>query len=252
MPIQSKSIWQQISNPRETYTDGYGIQREVSEPAIITLGRGAYDKIDRFLNGPETINIDGQKVPVQQGAGLLEVLIDPAGVIGKVDDVAKLSKNLNTVKDKWDELARYKLRRKVNSTPKAQQTIANNVRKKLSKTKVLGPNGPEPYSDILLDEFAMDETMYRILGEPGKIETLLRNRRLDPIAKAYNNAVSVGNFDEAARLKQELQKASRTSFDDPYTNVNYWEDLYNRLNNPKNGGSGKKYVEPIFNEELPF
>ena len=246
--MAKKSIWNQAFYP-ETYIDGYGQTREMNVSPIAKGLRA----VDRFLNGKETVIINGEEVPVMYGSGSLELLMDPAVVIGKVDDAAKLAKNLRKVVDKWDDLARYKLRRKVNSTPKAQQTIANNVRKKLSKTKVLGPNGPEPYSDILLDEFAMDETMYRILGEPGKIETLIRNRKLDPIAKAYNNAVFVGNLDEASRLKQELQNASRISFDDPYTNVNYWEDLYNRLNNPKNGGSGKKYgAHPIFNEELPF
>lgn len=39
-------------------------------------------------------------MPINKGAGALEFFFDPAGAVGKVDDVAKLSKNLDVVKDK--------------------------------------------------------------------------------------------------------------------------------------------------------
>ena len=111
MPIQSKSIWQQISNPRETYTDGYGSHREVYEPDYITVGRKIYDEVDKFLNGPDNIN----GIPIKQGAGALEFFFDPSSV-GKLDDVAKLAKHLD--KFKMDELRRFKLRRKINKKNK--------------------------------------------------------------------------------------------------------------------------------------
>ena len=127
MPIQSKSIWQQISNPRETYTDGYGATREVYEPGYITTGRKIYNGIDKFLNGSKTVIVDGVEMPITTGAGALELMNMPVGLVGKLDDVPALSKNLRKIADKWDELARYKLRRKVNSTPKAQKRVIRNA-----------------------------------------------------------------------------------------------------------------------------
>lgn len=121
MPIQSKSIWNQISNPRETYTDGYGAQREVYEPGYITVGRKIYEGVDKFLNGPDNIN----GMPIKQGAGALEFFFDPAGAVGKVDDVAKLAKHLD--KFKMDELRRFKLRRKINKQPEAKKRIFRNA-----------------------------------------------------------------------------------------------------------------------------
>lgn len=107
MPIQSKSIWQQISNPRETYTDGYGAQREVYEPGYITVGRKIYNGIDRFLNGPDEIN----GMPINQGAGALELMNAPVGLvgkIGKIDDAAALTKNLEKAKQAWASLVKEK------------------------------------------------------------------------------------------------------------------------------------------------
>lgn len=129
MPIQSKSIWQQISNPRETYTDGYGATREVYEPGYITAGRKIYNGIDKFLNGPETVTIDGIEMPIMTGAGALELMNVPVGLVGKLDDVPALSKNLQKITDKWDKLARYKLRRKINKQPEARKRIFRNADK---------------------------------------------------------------------------------------------------------------------------
>jgi len=55
-----------------------------------------YNGIDRLLNGPDNIN----GMPINKGAGALEFFFDPAGAVGKVDDVARLAKNLDAVKDK--------------------------------------------------------------------------------------------------------------------------------------------------------
>ena len=48
-----KPIFTQISNPRETYTDGYGVEREVYEPKYITVGRKVYNSLfeDPEING---------------------------------------------------------------------------------------------------------------------------------------------------------------------------------------------------------
>ena len=50
--MPTKSLYQQISNPIETYTDGYGQTREVYEPKYVGVLRKAYNLANRFLNGP--------------------------------------------------------------------------------------------------------------------------------------------------------------------------------------------------------
>lgn len=214
MPIQSKSIWQQISNPRESYTDGYGTQREVSEPAIITLGRRAYDKIDRFLNGPETINIDGQKVPVQQGAGLLEVLIDPAGVIGKADDVAKLANNVDNIKEAYKKAMlhiknrRRKLYRELDAADKGR--------------RVGGMN----YAFDLMDEI------------PG---TKAQNK----VAAKYNAAKKAGDVEKTINAEKELRKLTRKDFYDPYVDPDGWNQRVEHLiDAPFNGGPRWRFEIP--------
>ena len=56
--MAKKSIWNQISNPREEYTDGYGVSRPVHEPGYITVSRKIYNGIDKLLNGPDKITIN--------------------------------------------------------------------------------------------------------------------------------------------------------------------------------------------------
>lgn len=50
--MPEKSLFQQISNPIETYTDGYGRVREVYEPRYIGVLRKMYNSANSFLNGP--------------------------------------------------------------------------------------------------------------------------------------------------------------------------------------------------------
>ena len=69
--MAKKSIWNQISNPRETYTDGYGEQREVYEPGYITVGRKIYNGVDEFLKG----QVDSKEFLAEQ-LGNLEKHID--------------------------------------------------------------------------------------------------------------------------------------------------------------------------------
>lgn len=46
------SIFNRISNPQQTYIDGYGVTRNIFESPIITTLRKVYNSVDRFLNGP--------------------------------------------------------------------------------------------------------------------------------------------------------------------------------------------------------
>lgn len=89
------SIWSKISNPRETYTDGYGTQREVYEPGYITTGRKIYNAVDRFMNGPETVTIGGVETRPVGSSGALGMIANP---VGAADDVAQLAKHLESVK----------------------------------------------------------------------------------------------------------------------------------------------------------
>lgn len=76
--MPTKSLYHQISQPRETYTDGYGTTREVWEPQAVTVARKIYKGLNRFFNGPE--NIIG-------GSGSIELLMGPIAT-----DIEKLKK----------------------------------------------------------------------------------------------------------------------------------------------------------------
>ena len=68
-----KPIFTQISNPRETYIDGYGVEREVYEPKIITTGRAIYNALfgEPEVNG---IKIKASTAPLPTIAGKLPTI----------------------------------------------------------------------------------------------------------------------------------------------------------------------------------
>ena len=240
MPIQSKSIWQQISNPGETYTDGGGVQRPVYEPGYITVGRKIYNGIDRFLNGPDEIN----GMPINKGAGVLELMNMPVGLIGKLDDVAVLSKKIDSVKDKWDGLRRFQLRRKVNGTPAAKSRF-----NKIATERFSHYNDPDEGIDIL--QWADD----KVHGNSWVKQRLEKDRLLDPLAKEYNAAIKAGDTQKASDIKHKMAKMVRESYDDPYTNNHFWEDVNTRLFDTKNGGTGltpKEQQTLLLDVEFPW
>lgn len=174
--MAKKSIWNQISNPRETFTDGYGTQREVYEPGYITVGRKIYDGVDKFLNGPDNVN----GMTINKGAGALEFFFDPSSV-GKLDDVAKLVKNLD--KFKMDELRRFKLRRKINQRPEAEKRIVRNafdrfpVEYKTINDPIYGTyKAPASTKDYGLEEAASQYYFDRIHGDEGQLMDILWRR----------------------------------------------------------------------------
>lgn len=244
MPIQSKSIWQQISNPRETYTDGYGATREVYEPDYITVGRKIYNGIDKFLNGSKTVTVDGVEMPITTGAGALELMNMPVGLVGKLDDVAVLSKKIDSVKDKWDGLRRFQLRRKVNRTPAAKSRFD-----KIATERFSHYNDPDEGIDIL--QWADD----KVHGNPWVKQRLEKDRLLDPLAKEYNAAIKAGDTQKASDIKHKMAKMVRESYDDPYTNNHFWEDVNTRLFDTKNGGPGltpKEKQTLLLDVEFPW
>lgn len=104
-----KSIWQQLSESRETYVDGYGTTREVYEPQIITIGRKIKTGIDKFLNpGTGLTDEHGNEIKPIQGSGALEMFLDPSKV-GKIDDVVKLSKNIQKVAKQYKKRSTFNL-----------------------------------------------------------------------------------------------------------------------------------------------
>lgn len=227
-------------NPRETYTDGGGVQRPVSEPTYITTGRKVVDKIKDFWNGPETFN----GVPIQQGAGSLEFLFDPSGAVGKADDAVRLAKNIDKIKDKWDGLRRFQLRRKVNSTPSAKAKF-----NKIAVERFGHFNDPDEGISAL--EWADD----KIKGNPWIKQRLEKDKLLNPLAKEYNAAIKAGNTQKANDIKHKMAKMVRESYDDPYTNNHFWEDVNTRLFDTKNGGPGltpKEKQTMLLDIEFPW
>lgn len=236
--MAKKSIWNQISNPRDEYTDGYGVSRPVYEPGYITVGRKIYNGVDEFLNGPDNVN----GMPINKGAGALEFFFDPAGAVGKADDVAMLVKNLDAVKDKWDNLRRFQLRRKVNGTSAAQKSLERKAQQKELDVWdwLVSERGRAFDEGDFLDGVA-ERVSRRVDGDPYRKMQLQLDRVLDPIAKEYNAALKAGDIQKASELKHQMAKMVRSQkFDkqSPYVDSGFWEEVNTRLFDPRNGGSG--------------
>lgn len=92
--MPEKSLYQQISNSKETYTDGYGQTREVYEPKYVGVLRKAYNAANKFLNGPseEEYHNMGVERPLQ-GLGFLEFLTLPEAAVLKSINITS-TKNL--------------------------------------------------------------------------------------------------------------------------------------------------------------
>lgn len=106
--MPNKSLYQQISNPIETYTDGYGQTREVYEPKYIGVLRKAYNLANRFLNGPseEEYRTIGMEKP-QEGLGILEFLTLPEAPVLKsirVTSTKNLPKTYTEAKSEYSKL----------------------------------------------------------------------------------------------------------------------------------------------------
>lgn len=84
--MPNKSIYKQITQPRETYTDGYGTTREVWEPEAVTAARKVYTAAKKFFNGPD--NVIG-------GAGALE-FTNPTVALGPLATITSKINKANT------------------------------------------------------------------------------------------------------------------------------------------------------------
>lgn len=83
--MPNKSLYKQITQPRETYTDGYGTTREVWEPEAVTAARKVYTAAKKFFNGPDN---------VMGGAGALE-FVNPTIALGPL---ATITSKINKAK----------------------------------------------------------------------------------------------------------------------------------------------------------
>lgn len=115
--MPTKSLYQQISNPIETYTDGYGQTREVYEPKYVGVLRKAYNLANRFLNGPsekEYHNM-GMEKP-QGGLGILEFLTLPEASVLKsirATSTKNLPKTYTEAESEFHRLANISKERKL-------------------------------------------------------------------------------------------------------------------------------------------
>lgn len=115
--MPNKSLYQQISNPIETYTDGYGQTREVYEPKYVGALRKAYNLANRFLNGSseEEYKAMGMEKP-QEGLGILEFLALPEASVLKsirVTSTKNLPKTYAEAKSEFHRLANISKERKL-------------------------------------------------------------------------------------------------------------------------------------------
>ena len=106
--MPNRSLYQQISNPIETYTDGYGQTREVYEPKYVGVLRKAYNLANKFLNGPseEEYRSMGMEKP-QGGLGILEFLTLPEASVLKsirVTSTKNLPKTYEGAVSEYDKL----------------------------------------------------------------------------------------------------------------------------------------------------
>ena len=115
--MPNKSLYQQISNPIETYTDGYGHTREVYEPKYVGVLRKAYNLANRFLNGSseEEYKAMGMEKP-QEGLGILEFLALPEASVLKsirVTSTKNLPKTYAEAESEFHRLANISKERKL-------------------------------------------------------------------------------------------------------------------------------------------
>lgn len=92
------SIWNRVSKPRETYTDGYGIEREVNEPKAITFGRKVYTATNNFLNGRDS-NLTDEEYVAKHGYSKPIGEIGIAGMVNPEKSIllgSKLAKRIPT------------------------------------------------------------------------------------------------------------------------------------------------------------
>ena len=119
--MPEKSIWEKISaKGPDTYTDGYGTKREVYEPTIIKWGRGAYQTLNKFFNGQDTVMLpDGSEGKVNKGIGALGLLTGAPSELSAIKQGAKYIPSLKKMSKPLSEAERLGIPKSMRSNPKA-------------------------------------------------------------------------------------------------------------------------------------
>ena len=119
--MPEKSIWEKISAKcPDTYTDGYGTKREVYEPTIIKWGRGAYQTLNKFFNGQDTVTLpDGSEGNVNKGIGALGLLTGAPSELSAIKQGAKYIPSLKKMSKPLSEAERLGIPKSMRSNPKA-------------------------------------------------------------------------------------------------------------------------------------
>ena len=145
------SIYKKISNPPETYVDGYGTTREMYEPGIIRLARKVYNSAGNFLNGKDN-NLSDEEYIAKYGyakptasAGILDLLSpeSAANLLKAEKAVAKAEQAATKAKRPRIKVKQAKEYEKVKSTDNA---IVNSTK---AATKI--DEKPEPIIETYMN-----------------------------------------------------------------------------------------------------
>ena len=191
--MPNKSLYQQISNPKETYTDGYGHTREVYEPKYVGVLRKAYNAASKFLNGPseEEYAQMGMKKP-QYSLGPAEWIAGPAKAISGANKAIKAANAYEELIASGAKIDGALLKEMASGSMSGQSGILTKAAKEARKA----------YAEAKSSKWGMnakdawDKAM-------GRFKYILENAPAGEI-KAAKPQSKLGNLDELAKLKKEL------------------------------------------------
>ena len=235
--MPNKSLYQQISNPIETYTDGYGQTREVYEPKYVGVLRKAYNLANRFLNGPseESYQTIGIKKP-QEGLGILEFLTLPEASVLKsirATSTKNLPKTYKEAESEFNRLVNISKERKLSKQEESKFNLlwstlsdvdyaASDVATERTKRaweafdKKLEAAEKSPKPEMIWSDFEQTYIpSYNLWEKPGRVqedpkemwELMYKNIEMKEKAAAAKKAkdasnYSVGSFKDSFQHKQ--------------------------------------------------
>lgn len=232
--MPTKSLYQQISNPIETYTDGYGQTREVYEPKYVGVLRKAYNLANRFLNGPseEDYQAIGVKKP-QEGLGILEFLTLPEASVLKsirVTSTKNLPKTYKEAESEFHRLVNISKERKLSEQEEskfnllwttlsdvdyAASEVATERTKRAWKAfdKKLEAAEKSPKPEMIWSDFEQTYIpSYNLWYKPGRVQEnpnemwklMYKNIEMKEKAAAAKKAKDVNNY-SAGSFKDSFQ-----------------------------------------------
>lgn len=141
--MPNKSLYQQISNPIETYTDGYGQTREVYEPKYVGVLRKAYNLANRFLNGPSEENYQAMGIEKPIGdSGVIGNIAAPQSAITMI-----FSPKMTQLLKKTPQTYNTKIQLPTDKLTNTKLVTKNNTEKELSEWKRIIDNKIKTWSE---------------------------------------------------------------------------------------------------------